>query len=231
MRVFIAYGYRDSDRWIEQLVFPLVEAFGGIVATGERLEGEQISPGVEREILGSDGLLAFATRREPAGDERFTTHRWVYEELAIARQRGRKVLEVRETGVDPQGGYAGDLQRIDFDAAEREQLLIKLAAVLGRWAREADKQIQLLPRGVAEDISSLLSTPGFTAEYTVLERGRPQQPERVEVLPIQGGLFAFARPPEGAYVRLRVAAAGRSWASTYVSLDSFGIELRPENGA
>ena len=28
MRIFIGYGYNDRDRWIEDLVFPLLTAFG-----------------------------------------------------------------------------------------------------------------------------------------------------------------------------------------------------------
>ena len=35
MRIFVAYGYNDRDKWIEKMVFPVIEAFGAEVETGE----------------------------------------------------------------------------------------------------------------------------------------------------------------------------------------------------
>jgi hypothetical protein len=230
MRVFIAYAYRESDRWIEELVFPLVQAFGGVVVTGGALQGEQVSEGVRREIEGCDGLIAFLTRRDPAGPGRSTTHRYVVEELATAREKRVNVVEVREEGVDPQPGMLGDLQHITYDETRREDLLVELATVLGRWSR-ALPTLMLLPGPVVDEIFPLLSKPDFTCECTFLQRGREQAPETISIVPMGGGLFAFPRPPDGALVRLKVRSQGRSWSSSFVGWDAYGVELRPEDRA
>ena len=31
MKIFVGYGYNDRDRWVEQFVFPIIEAFGSEV--------------------------------------------------------------------------------------------------------------------------------------------------------------------------------------------------------
>jgi hypothetical protein len=35
MRIFVGYGYNDRDKWIEDLVFPLLESFGCDVVEGK----------------------------------------------------------------------------------------------------------------------------------------------------------------------------------------------------
>jgi hypothetical protein len=64
MKIFVAYGYNDRDRWIPDLVFPIIRAFDDEVITGEELQGEQITDAVRRKIQQSDALIAFATIRE-----------------------------------------------------------------------------------------------------------------------------------------------------------------------
>ena len=55
--------------------------------------------------------MAFLTRRDdPDVDGVYRTHRWVADELAFAMGRNMKVVEVREKGVDDQGGLGGDRQ-------------------------------------------------------------------------------------------------------------------------
>jgi hypothetical protein len=228
MRIFVAYGYRAADSWISELVFPLITAFGNDVVTGEQLEGEQIPPEVRNRIAGCDALMAFLTRRDPIGDDAFTTHRWVIEELALALQSGLKVLEVRETGVDAQRGIMQDRQYIEYDGADRDRLLVQLVTTLGRWSQDSDMKLQLIPETVAEQIRPLLSRPGFSCEYTVMDQGRRQLPQRTEIVELTGGLFAYLRLPRGSMVSVRVMATGYSWTSPFVALDAIQVPLRPE---
>jgi hypothetical protein len=68
---------------------------------------------VQRRINECDGLIAFLTRRDAADDEVVArTHRWVQDEFMLALAAGIRVVEVRESGVDDQGGFAGNRQRI-----------------------------------------------------------------------------------------------------------------------
>ena len=85
MKIFVAFGYNPRDRWIPELVFPIIKAFGDEVVSGEEIPGQQITDAIIREIRQSHALLAFTTRRDKIGDqERWTTHRWVTDELSQA---------------------------------------------------------------------------------------------------------------------------------------------------
>ena len=41
MRVFVAFGFHEPDKWVRNHVVPLVEAFGARVVTGEELAGQR----------------------------------------------------------------------------------------------------------------------------------------------------------------------------------------------
>jgi hypothetical protein len=84
MKIFVAFGYNERDRWIPNLVFPIIKAFGDEVVSGEEVQGEQITDAVIREIRQSNALMAFVTRRDKIDKNRWTTHRWVTDELSNA---------------------------------------------------------------------------------------------------------------------------------------------------
>jgi hypothetical protein len=227
MNVFVAYGYNERDSWIEDLVFRLVKAFGNNVVTGEQMEGEVLSDGVKERIHGSDALLAFATRRGDAdGAGLYRTHRWVTDELAFALQANIPVVEIRETQVDDQGGVAGDRQRIEYDAEARDKFLVQLAEVLGRWARGRSRNLRLLPPEVVSRIRPQMQRQGFQCTYSLFKDGK-RFPE-VDALLVrrEGGLYLMAKdvPPE-VLIQIRVKAAGFSWTSDYVDIDSLSVEL------
>ena len=83
MRLFVGYGYNLRDQWVEDLVFPLVNALGCEVVQGKVMYGDNLASEIRDAVLSCDALIGFTTRREQIGD-RWTTHRWVIEELAVA---------------------------------------------------------------------------------------------------------------------------------------------------
>src|SRR5687768_17011348 len=105
MKLFVAYAFAPRDRWIPEMVFPILDAIGVQVDTGEVAHGAPLSSVVREKIKQADGLLAFATRREALENGQWTTHRLVVEELAHAHALGLQLLEVRETEVEDQGGF------------------------------------------------------------------------------------------------------------------------------
>lgn len=228
MNVFVAYGYNERDSWIEDLVFPLIKAFGNNVVTGEQMEGEVLSEGVRERIHVSDAMLAFATRRGDADNNgRYGTHRWVTDELAFALQAKIPAVEIRETEVDDQGGIAGDRQRIEYDAEARDTFLVQLAAVLGRWARGRSRNLRLLPAEIVSRIRPQMLQQGFRCTYSLFKDGRDFPPE-IDALLVrrEGGLYLMAKdvPPE-MLIQIRVQAAGYSWTSDYIDIDSLSVEL------
>jgi hypothetical protein len=84
MRIFVGFGFNERDRWVKDLVFPLIKAFGAEGVSGEELQGEQITDAVRRQIASCDALIGFVTRRDDLGNGRWSTHRWVTDELSHA---------------------------------------------------------------------------------------------------------------------------------------------------
>jgi hypothetical protein len=226
----VSFGYNERDRWIPEFVFPLVQAFGAEVVTGEDLQGQQITDSIQRQIEGADALMAFRTKRgAPDAEGIYRTHRWVDDELAYGIAKQLRVVEISEVDVDMQGGIAGDRQRITYNEAERDRLLVELAKTIGAWARNVSISLQLLPPEFVEEIRPLLRTPGFNCTYTLLEGSRESQPLPVQVRPIKGGLFIHlpVLSPR-ALIQVSVEGKGHRWISDYETLDSVAIRLTPE---
>jgi hypothetical protein len=74
-------GFNDRDTWIQQSVFPMVEAFGLEIEDWMEAEGEVISVVVRRRIQTAGALLGFTTRRAKIDGDRWSTHRWVTDEI------------------------------------------------------------------------------------------------------------------------------------------------------
>lgn len=143
--------------------------------------------------------------------------------------RNRKVLEVREEGVDEQSGLGGDRQWLVYREAERDRLLVELAKAVGAWSHGTDVRLQLHPPEFVDEIRPLLRAPGFSCTYTLLEGSRETDPNPTPVRPIKGGLFILAAglSPQS-LIQVSVQAEGKRWSSEYESLDSVGIRLNPE---
>src|SRR5262245_59535417 len=135
MRLFVSYGFNDRDRWVEELVFPLLRATGCDVVHGKTEYGNGLAHSIRDTILDCDALIGFATRRELVGN-RWSTHRWVIEELATAFGR-LPVIEVRENGVDPQPGMLIGHHLISYEETHRDRCLVDIAQVAARLRENA----------------------------------------------------------------------------------------------
>jgi hypothetical protein len=227
MKIFVAYGYNERDKWIKEMVFPVIEAFGSEVEAGEMTYETSIPESVKNKIRRSDALIAFTTRRTTQEDVIWQTHRWVVEELAAAAVLEKKTVEVREKGVEQQGGFTQANQRIEFDETARDKCLVDIVKALGVWHSTDFVQVQLLPEGVANDDLRPLLDQGLTCHYVTRVGSYDDQPVQAVVAGIKGGLFVYVRKPErDALVRINLRHGGRVWSSDYESLNSYGIHLR-----
>jgi hypothetical protein len=232
MRVFVGYGYNDQDRWVEDYVFPLITAFGSEVMHGRAVYGGALPDEVMRTIRISDAMIGFRTRREARGQNEFSSHAWVEQELLTAHAQEPRIpwVEVRQDGVIAPGGIleAADAQRIDYREADRALCLVKLAEALKRF-RELSRvtQVRLGPSTEVELIISLLDHPTFSATCQVLRGAVQSPPQPAAVVPIKGGLFAQLRGvPEGELVRITISAGGHVWRSSYESVDTVDIQVK-----
>ena len=230
MKIFIGFAYRPRDTWISDLVFPIVRAFGDEVVTGENLLGEEITDAVRASIRSCQGVIGFLTRRDPIGDTgRYTTHRWVTDEIAYGLgQKGLRIAEVRETGVDDQGGIVGDRQRITYDEVSRERCLVDLVRLIGDW-HQASRSVllQLIPPERISEIVPVYRRAGFTCQYRLLIDGNETEPIPVRLRPMTGGLFVRVDGvPNDALIQVELGHNGSSWISSFESVDAVSIVLQ-----
>jgi hypothetical protein len=228
MKIFVGYGFNDRDRWVRDLVLPLIHSFGFETETGEGLHGEVITDAVQRRREKCQAMLAFATRRTALEAGGWTTHRWVLDELAHALAIGIPALEVREQDVDDQGGIAGDRQRIDYDPAARDLCLVEIAQVLGRWRQDFNPvRLQLLPQETVKEILGIYKRPGFSCVYRLLQDGAEGEERPARLLPVGGGMFVQAsRVPRDALIQVELRYQNHNWVSGYESVDAVGITLQ-----
>jgi hypothetical protein len=228
MKIFVGYGYNERDKWIESYVFDLIRAFGGEPVSGKEIYGQQLEEGVRQQIKSSEALLAFTTRRSRLENGKYTTHRWVTDEIVTAIDAKIPFLEVREKSVDEQSGIPGGRQHVIYDPASREDCLIEIAKALGKWRRQQPRlKLQLLPESVTRAIRPYVGKPGFRCSYKVLQDGVESAAKETNVIPLTGGLFvhlAGLSPP--ALIQLMIEAAGKMWTSDYESVDAVSVKLR-----
>jgi len=188
MKVFIGFGYNDNDKWIDQLVIPLVEALGCEVVTGEVMQGEQLSDGVIERISDSDACIGFLTKRgkEANQDGTFPTHRWVIEELTTGLNKGKPIFEIREKGVDAQKRIIGDRQRLDFD--DTPKVLLEVAKfVMKEKNKLSTKIFMLLPQEILAEIRPHLGNDDITCSYRFMYKTKYYEPEVTNLERFQSG--------------------------------------------
>jgi len=229
MNIFVAYGYNPRDQWIKDMVSPIIESFGSTVITGEETyDGPNIPENVLTKIRRSDALLGFTTKRTTQNNVVWQTHQWVVMELAAAITLKKRVVEVREAGVDAQGGLAQNLQRIDYAEGARDKCLVDIVKAIGAWHQTDNVKIQLLPDGLANnDLRPLLRDRGLSCKYVIRVGNFEDGPFEAEIKPIKGGLFINAPSvPRDALIQINITYGNRVWSSDYESTDSYGIHLR-----
>ena len=55
---------------------------------------------------------------------------WVVDEKAFALAKSKKLILLRETGIQSVGGLQGDYEYLEFDRAEMGDLLVRLLELL-----------------------------------------------------------------------------------------------------
>ncbi len=237
MKIFVGFGYNPRDRWIEELIFPLIiKAFQGEVVDGKEIYGESISDEVRNKIESCDGLLAFCTRRdELAANGLWTTHRWVIDEFNHALAKKIKAVEIREDKVDPQGGIGGNLQHLPFSSDAKEFLILEVAKILGNWkAGIYSKRLQLLPAILIDDVRPLWKDrqDEITCKYNFLVGNNESPPFTSKLRKIGNGLCVDVdNIPSGKNVMIQINVSGPNfyWSSGFESIDLISINMEKNN--
>lgn len=230
MRVFVGYGYNDHDEWIEKLVFPLLVALGCEPVHAKVSFGDDLTTKVKQTLLGCNAMIGFLTRREPAGknsagNDRWTTHIWVVQELGVAYSQ-MPTIEVREQGIDAQLGMGAPYQRIEFDDKSRDKCLVELAMAIAEIREEKSvRRFRFGPREVAEQIRSSIA-PGMACKYRVRSRNRESAFQEAVIIRIQGALYVdIPNLRQDDFVEFSVDVGAKSWRSDYEAVDAVEIVL------
>jgi hypothetical protein len=231
MNIFVGYGYNDSDKWIEEYVFPLLVAMGCQVDHGKIVYGGLLPAEIVQKIQSSDAMMGFTTRRGNPENGRFPTHEWVIHELTTAATHVPAIpwVEVRERDVIPPGGIldAFGTQQIEYSDQNRAKCLVEVAQAVGRFQDQIRiTTVRLGPDAASEIIATLVHDPSFRCQCQMFRRGRELPPEPLPVLPIKGALFVRLKGvARDDLVRITIFARQRVWRSSYESVDTVDIRL------
>jgi hypothetical protein len=223
MKIFVGYGYNERDKWIEELVFPLIEAFGDTPVTGKEIFGKELSDGVRGLIRECDALMGFATRRDgPNQKGLWTTHKWVADEIRTADDQEPKIpyVEIREAGIDPQTGMNVGKAYIALNEGERDRCLLALAQTISRWHSELRASIfQLSPDQFIKAVIPWIGDRNLECSYRLMNpiTGNESGEVPMNIVSQKEGLFVYARNvPSDRLIRVRVSYGARLlWISEY----------------
>ena len=106
------------------------------VVTGEKPRADRISEKVKRLIDGQYLFIGVFTQREKiARRKEWTTSAWLIDEKAYAVGKGKKLILLKEDGVESIGGIQGDYQFVEFSRDRLHEIPIALLNILNVTAK------------------------------------------------------------------------------------------------
>jgi hypothetical protein len=217
MKVFLAFAFRPEDKAFVALLDQLLASHRAQPTTGEALGGEQLTPAVQERIDKCEALIGLATRRDQKVAGGYTTHQWVLDELAYARNKGKRAIAIVEDGVDL-GGMFAPHEHIPLDRAQPVSAILRVSETIGLWTMERGRtlKIQLLPEALAEAIGA--GANGLQCSYRLWLQAKPSDWIDAVPVPEGGGAFVWVQGVLDEHlIQLRVQNKGKVWLSPATS--------------
>jgi hypothetical protein len=127
---FVGHSFDSADKIVVSTVTEVLEAVGVRVETGTKPKADRISEKVKKLIEAQYLFIGIFTRREKlSGRQAWNTSAWVIDEKAFAFARNRKLILLKEEGVDSIGGIQGDYEYIEFSRECLQQAAVSLLQV------------------------------------------------------------------------------------------------------
>lgn len=124
---FLAHSFAPADSEVVETISGLLEAIGIKVFTGEKPRAERISEKVKRLIDAQHLFVGLFTRKHKlAGTRGWNTSEWVIDEKAYAYGQKKKLILLKEKGVNSIGGIQGDYEFIEFDRKKLGNAVLQL---------------------------------------------------------------------------------------------------------
>jgi hypothetical protein len=124
---FIGQSFAAVDERVNHAVRRFLEAMGIKVVTGEKPAADSVSAKVRKRIESAELFVGVFTRRDRiAGRQEWSTSTWIVDEKAYALARDKKLVLIKEEGVQSIGGLQGDYEYIEFHRDKLENLVLAL---------------------------------------------------------------------------------------------------------
>lgn len=124
---FVAHSFAPADKTVVNCVTRCLKEIGLKVETGEKPKANKISEKVKKLINGQYLFVGVFTRREKISRQsRWVTSPWLIDEKAYAVAKDKKLILLKEGGVNSIGGIQGDYEYIEFSRGRLQDLAISL---------------------------------------------------------------------------------------------------------
>ena len=224
MKLFVAFHYSEEDKWVKDLVIPLIVTLGIEVKTGENIHGEVIVQEVPDIIRDCDAMIGFVTTS-------WAQHPWVRDELVTALAIKIPALEIKDNALVNLGGITDGRQRIGFDAERKDFLLLQLAQILAKWKkRHTTRNLLLLPDEIMKTAKPHLVAGYVKCTYQFMDGN--EESEQYETVPFRlpQALAVNIRniPSENALIQLTIKGPNFSYSSGYQTFSFIPINLQQD---
>jgi hypothetical protein len=125
--IFVGQSFDPNDADVNNCICDTFSALGLAVATGDRPRANRISDKVKRLIEQQSIFAGIFTRRDKiARKQEWTTSVWVIDEKAYAVGLQKRLILLKEQGVNSIGGIQGDYEYIEFSREALGSVIISL---------------------------------------------------------------------------------------------------------
>ena len=125
---FVGHSFMAEDLAIANSFIRVLEAVGITVATGERPQTEKISEKIKRRIEKQHIFVGVFTKRDKLAGKKglWSTSAWVIDEKAFASGRNKRLILLKEYGVESIGGIQGDYEYIEFSRRRLQDAILRV---------------------------------------------------------------------------------------------------------
>lgn len=126
-RAFVGQSFAPADQMVNDTVRKFIESMNIQVITGERPSARSVSEKVKARIESADIFVGIFTCRDRlAKGGEWATSAWVIDEKAYAIALEKKLVLIKESGVQSIGGLQGDYEYLEFRRDQLQDLVLKL---------------------------------------------------------------------------------------------------------
>jgi hypothetical protein len=126
-KAFVGQSFAAADDAVNGTVKNFLASMGIQVITGEQPAARSVSEKVKARIESADIFVGIFTCREKLAKRgEWSASAWVIDEKAYAIALEKKLVLIKESGVQSIGGLQGDYEYLEFDRARLQDLVLAL---------------------------------------------------------------------------------------------------------